>query len=236
MICSICARPSRSLVSVVASLASGRPSVTGRRPSPSSKSPSCSTPPARWAPLIEGAKRKIWSIATTIVDDNPGAEIRMGLVAYRDIGDEYVTKTLRAHHRHPGPLRQSAGAARARRRRLAGKRQRGAACRRSPSSPGRRAPEVCRIVFLVGDAPPHMDYAQDVKYPEVMRIGARARHRRQRRAGRRRARHRAGLARDRADGQRPLHPDPAGRRQDRGDRDARSTSRSSNCRAASTAP
>jgi hypothetical protein len=43
-------------------------------------------------PLIEGAKRKIWSIATEIVDTNPRAEIRMGLVAYRDIGDEYVTK------------------------------------------------------------------------------------------------------------------------------------------------
>jgi hypothetical protein len=27
-----------------------------------------------------------------------------------------------------------------------------------------------RIMFLVGDAPPHMDYAQDVKYPEVLRM------------------------------------------------------------------
>ena len=39
-------------------------------------------------PLIEGAKRKIWSIATAIVDENPGAEVQMGLVAYRDVGDE----------------------------------------------------------------------------------------------------------------------------------------------------
>ena len=45
-------------------------------------------------PLIESAKRKIWSIATAIVDANPEAEIRMGLVAYRDIGDDYVTKTF----------------------------------------------------------------------------------------------------------------------------------------------
>ena len=30
--------------------------------------------------------------------------------------------------------------------------------------------EICRIMFLVGDAPPHMDYAQDVKYPEVLRM------------------------------------------------------------------
>ena len=31
-------------------------------------------------------------------------------------------------------------------------------------------PEVRRIMFLVGDAPPHMDYAQDTKYPEVLRM------------------------------------------------------------------
>ena len=43
-------------------------------------------------PLIEGAKRKIWAIATSIFDANPNADIRMGLVAYRDIGDDYVTK------------------------------------------------------------------------------------------------------------------------------------------------
>src|SRR5467141_4519890 len=43
-------------------------------------------------PLIEGAKRKIWSIATAIIDCSPDADIRMGLVAYRDIGDVYVTK------------------------------------------------------------------------------------------------------------------------------------------------
>jgi hypothetical protein len=41
--------------------------------------------------LIEGAKRKTWSIATVIADANPDADIRMGLVAYRDIGEEYVT-------------------------------------------------------------------------------------------------------------------------------------------------
>ena len=44
--------------------------------------------------LIEGAKRKIWSIATAIVDSNPEADIRMGLVAYRDIGDDYVTRKI----------------------------------------------------------------------------------------------------------------------------------------------
>ena len=48
--------------------------------------------------LIEGAKRKIWSIATAIVDSNADADIRMGLVTYRDIGDDYVTKIYDLYH------------------------------------------------------------------------------------------------------------------------------------------
>ena len=38
------------------------------------------------ADLIDGAKRKIWSIANSIVDVNPDADIRMGLIGYRDQG------------------------------------------------------------------------------------------------------------------------------------------------------
>jgi hypothetical protein len=120
-------------------------------------------------PLIEGAKRKIWSIATSIVDANPHAEVRMGLVAYRDIGDEYVTKTfnlttdiqdLYAHllelrARGGGDWPESVNEALH------------VAVTKLAWSQG---PESDRIMFLVGDAPPHMDYAQDVKYPEVLRM------------------------------------------------------------------
>src|SRR5512144_1655903 len=42
--------------------------------------------------LIEGAKRTVWSIAKHIQDIDPQADLRVGLVAYRDLGDEYVTK------------------------------------------------------------------------------------------------------------------------------------------------
>ena len=41
---------------------------------------------------------------------------------------------------------------------------------RSTNCPGARAGDICRIVFLVGDAPPHMDYAQDMKYPQVLAL------------------------------------------------------------------
>jgi hypothetical protein len=121
------------------------------------------------ARLIEGAKRKIWSIATAIVDTNPDAEVRMGLVAYRDIGDEYVTKTFDLTTDIQGLYAN-----------LLELRARGGGD--WPESVNEalhigvtklswtQGSDVDRILFLVGDAPPHMDYAQDTKYPEVLKI------------------------------------------------------------------
>ncbi len=42
--------------------------------------------------LLDGAKRTVWSIASHIKKTDPEANIRIGLVAYKDVGDEYVTK------------------------------------------------------------------------------------------------------------------------------------------------
>lgn len=42
--------------------------------------------------LIEGAKRTVWSIATHIREADPNANLRIGLVAYRDTGEDYVTR------------------------------------------------------------------------------------------------------------------------------------------------
>nr|MDQ3300396.1 VWA domain-containing protein [Myxococcota bacterium] len=42
--------------------------------------------------LLEGAKRTVWSIATHIRKTDPNANLRIGLVAYRDVGDDYVTR------------------------------------------------------------------------------------------------------------------------------------------------
>ena len=44
--------------------------------------------------LIQAAKEKIWSIANTMASAQPAPEIRIGLVAYRDRGDAYVTKVV----------------------------------------------------------------------------------------------------------------------------------------------
>ncbi len=43
--------------------------------------------------LIAGAKQKIWSIASEILETEEQAEVRFGLIGYRDRGDDYITKT-----------------------------------------------------------------------------------------------------------------------------------------------
>ncbi len=119
--------------------------------------------------LIESAKRKIWSIATAIVDSNPDADIRMGLVAYRDIGDDYVTRKvelttdiqdlyanlLELKARGGGDWPESVNEAL------------DVAVNKLQWTTGG---DTRRIVFLVGDAPPHMDYAQDTKYPVTLSV------------------------------------------------------------------
>lgn len=45
--------------------------------------------------LLDGAKQTVWSIASHIKKTDPDASIRIGLVAYRDVGDEYVTKPFK---------------------------------------------------------------------------------------------------------------------------------------------
>ena len=42
--------------------------------------------------LLDGAKRTVWSIASHIKDIDQQADLHVGLVAYKDLGDEYVTK------------------------------------------------------------------------------------------------------------------------------------------------
>lgn len=44
--------------------------------------------------LIEGAKQRIWGIINEVMQKPSKPRVRVGLVAYRDIGDEYVTKLL----------------------------------------------------------------------------------------------------------------------------------------------
>jgi len=42
--------------------------------------------------LIDGAKQRIWGIINDVMRKQSRPRVRVGLVAYRDLGDEYVTK------------------------------------------------------------------------------------------------------------------------------------------------
>jgi flavin-binding protein dodecin len=121
--------------------------------------------------LIAAAKEKIWSIASTLAQARQAPEISMGLVAYRDRGDAYVTqvidldKDLDSMYVKLMDFRADGGGD-------------------SPESVNQALDDAInkiswsqdantyRVVFLVGDAPPHMDYQDDVKYPVTVASAA----------------------------------------------------------------
>lgn len=119
--------------------------------------------------LIKAAKEKIWSIASTMAQAKTAPEIKMGLVGYRDRGDQYVTKLtdlssdldsmyaklmdFKAAGGGDGPESVNQALYEA--------------VHKMSWSQGEN---VYKVVFLVGDAPAHMDYQDDVPYPETIRI------------------------------------------------------------------
>jgi Mg-chelatase subunit ChlD len=116
--------------------------------------------------LIEGAKVKIWSIANQLIAAKPTPKLRIALVAYRDRGDDYVTRVF--------DLTEDIDAVYANLQKFAAggggdeaesvNQALHEAVTKIAWSPDR---DVLKIVFLVGDSPPHMNYRDDVKYPEV---------------------------------------------------------------------
>ena len=123
--------------------------------------------------LINAAKEKIWSIANTLASAKPTPDISMGLVGYRDRGDDYVTRVyplsddLDAVYKDLMDYETGGGGD-------------------GPESVNQALDEAItklgwnqnhktyRVVFLVGDAPPHMDYADDVKFPQTCERAAKA--------------------------------------------------------------
>jgi Mg-chelatase subunit ChlD len=117
--------------------------------------------------LIQAAKDKIWAIASTLAAAEPAPRLRMGLVAYRDRGDDYVTRVvelsgdldsvhaalsaLEAQGGGDGPEDVNQALADALGRISWG-----------------QDPGTYRTLFLVGDAPPHTDYQGQTQYPELL--------------------------------------------------------------------
>lgn len=116
--------------------------------------------------LIQTAKEKIWSIATTMASAQQTPDIRIGLVAYRDRGDSYVTKVvdlsddLDSVYATLMDFEAQGGGD-------------------TPESVNKalydavhemswsEQDQAYQVIFLVGDAPPHMDY-NEIRYPEIV--------------------------------------------------------------------
>jgi len=113
--------------------------------------------------LIHTAKEKIWDIVTVMTQAKPAPNIKLGMIFYRDLQDEFVTKVY--------PLTENIDSIYA--ELLLINAEGGGD---SPESVNQAVNEavtkmnwtkgknVYRSIFLVGDCPPHMDYQQDVKY------------------------------------------------------------------------
>src|SRR5262245_59143098 len=116
--------------------------------------------------LLQGAKDKIWSICNQIAGGKPTPDLKVGLVAYRDKGDKYITKVyelsddLDAIHGHLKTFQAQGGGDFPEHVNQA----LFDAVHKIKWSPDKK---TLKIIFLVGDAPPHMDYKDDVKYPET---------------------------------------------------------------------
>ena len=111
--------------------------------------------------LLEGAKQRIWGIVNEVMQSPSHPAVKIGLVAYRDRGDRYVTQvlpitedldkvytTLMEYEASGG-----GDAPEDVRRALADGVQK-AGWSRSTS-------RLAQVLFLVGDAPPHNDYQDE---------------------------------------------------------------------------
>ena len=116
--------------------------------------------------LIEGAKAKIWEIARRAQEGKPAPELRIGLVAYRDRGDDYLTQVV--------PLTSDLDAVYARLSAFTaggggdGPEHVLRGLDDAISSQWSTDPRAVKLVYLVGDAPPHFDYQDGITLESVL--------------------------------------------------------------------
>ena len=116
--------------------------------------------------LIQTAKEKIWSIATTMASAQQTPEIRIGLVAYRDRNDAYETRVVDLSGDLDSvyaTLMDFAAEGGGDTPESVNKALYDAVHNMSWS----QSDSAYQVIFLVGDAPPHMDY-NEVRYPEIV--------------------------------------------------------------------
>ncbi|MGL1919804.1 MAG: VWA domain-containing protein [Hyphomicrobiales bacterium] len=119
--------------------------------------------------LLEGAKAKIWHIASEIQNAKSDVEVRIGLIAYRDRGDTYITKhfsiTSDIHSIYADLLEFQAGGGGD-----APESVNQALYEAVKQQDWSRENDTLRTIFLVGDAPPKMNYKDDIKYMQTVKL------------------------------------------------------------------
>lgn len=119
--------------------------------------------------VLETMSERVFSICGQIKAGKPAPDLKVGLVAYKDKKDEYVTKItsltsdLDKIYDEIKKLKANGGGD-------------------TPESVNKAlhdaidgmgwnsSPATLKLVFVIGDAPPHMDYDDDVKYPETCKL------------------------------------------------------------------
>jgi Mg-chelatase subunit ChlD len=111
--------------------------------------------------LLDGAKQRIWGIINEVMQSASHPSVSVGLVAYRDRGDAYVTKVLplttnldQVYSTLMSYLAEGGNDTPENVRRALADAVHNAGW-------SSRAPGVAQIIFLVGDAPPHEDYQDE---------------------------------------------------------------------------
>ena len=110
--------------------------------------------------LLTGAKERIWGIVNEVMQTSSLSSVKVGLVAYRDRGDQYITQVL--------PLTEDLDKVYSTLMDYAAEGggdepenvRRALAEGVAKAGWSRPAPRHAQILFLVGDAPPH-DYADE---------------------------------------------------------------------------
>jgi Mg-chelatase subunit ChlD len=117
--------------------------------------------------LIEGAKQRIWGIVNEVMQSESRPNVRIGLVAYRDLGDRYVTEVfpvtdnLDAVYTTLMDYRAEGGGDTPENVRRALAQAVHKAGWTQQLDRADRASRIAQVVFLVGDAPPHNDYQDE---------------------------------------------------------------------------
>lgn len=111
--------------------------------------------------LIEGAKQRVWRIINEAMQDDYHPDVRVGLVAYRDRGDQYVTRVtpltsdLDRVYSTLLDFRAEGGGD------FPEDVKRGLVDGIERAGWSRSNGNVTKVLFLVGDAPPHDNYRDE---------------------------------------------------------------------------